>query len=84
MIVDLHAAHGSSTASGSIVPADPSAPAYVAIHPCGVHPKVSNVNVRAAPATANHAMIDGGAAGDVCVFSSTSTHVIIDVEAWIS
>ncbi len=124
VIVDLHAAHGSTIGGGSIVPvvptrvvdtrldvavaagetrvlpglvpagrrgaivnvtvADPQAPGYVSVHPCGTPPEVSNVNVGAAPATANLAVIDAGDAGDVCVFSSTTTDVIIDVEAWIS
>lgn len=74
---------GHAGAIVNVTVVDPAAAGYVSVYPCGPQPEVSNVNVAAGATTANMAVLLAGAGGEVCVFSSVATDVLIDVEAWI-
>jgi len=53
---------------------------FVSAYPCGGSlPVVSNLNVRPAQTVASAAIVPIGVGGKVCVFQSTDSHVIVDV-----
>ena len=77
------------------VPADASAvvlnvtateatgPGYLAVFPCGdAQPFVSNVNYQANSDTPNAVTVGIGTNGQICVYSTTDAHVIIDAFAY--
>ncbi len=56
---------------------------YVTAYPCGTtQPLASNVNVVPGRATPNLATVALGAAGDICLYVSVGTHLLVDVTAW--
>jgi hypothetical protein len=59
---------------------EPTAPGFVTVFPCGVAtPVVSNVNYAAGETIANSAEVKVGANGQVCFYSMSTTHVVVDV-----
>jgi hypothetical protein len=52
---------------------------WVQVVPCGVSTDVSNLNLRGAPPIANGASVVLDAKGGVCLITSKSTHVIVDI-----
>ena len=59
--------------------AEPQADGYLTVYACGTLPNASNLNYMAGQAIANTAITTLSPTGSVCVFSSETTHVIIDV-----
>ena len=57
---------------------------FVTAFPCGEVPTASNVNYELATAVANAAELPLSASGAICIYSSNSAHVIIDVNGWWS
>jgi cell wall-associated NlpC family hydrolase len=58
-------------------------PGYVTAYPCGAaRPLASNVNVVAGATTPNLATVAVGPAGDICIFVSVGTHMVVDLTAW--
>jgi alpha-tubulin suppressor-like RCC1 family protein len=56
---------------------------YLTVFPCGVAvPDASNVNFAAGETVPNAAFVRIGAAGKVCLFSSATTDVIVDVSGY--
>jgi hypothetical protein len=57
----------------------PLAPGYLAAYPChaGV-PATSNLNYRPGDVVANFVIVQPDANGDVCVYTSAPTHVVVD------
>ena len=68
-------------ASINITATQPDGPGYVTVYPCGTPPpNASNLNFTAAGTTiANSVLTRLGANGDICIYSSTRTHLIADV-----
>jgi hypothetical protein len=67
--------------------AEPEGPGFVTFFPCGQEmPEVSSINFTSAgQVVANHTTAVVGANGATCIFASTTTHVVVDVEgAYIS
>jgi hypothetical protein len=57
-----------------------SADGYLTVFPCDTAlPPSSNLNVRAGTDVANFAAVQPSAQGEVCVYASSATHVIVDV-----
>lgn len=53
---------------------------YLTAYPCDTAlPPSSNLNIRAGADVANFAVLQPGATGEVCVYASSPTHVIVDV-----
>jgi hypothetical protein len=53
---------------------------FLTVYPCAAGlPVASNLNVAAGRDVANFVLVEPDPAGHVCVFSSTSTHVIVDI-----
>ena len=69
----------------------PSNDGYLTVFPCvdldagsSVRPEVSSLNVSAGEIVANSVIVAAGIGRRVCIFSSTETHVLVDVEAWLT
>jgi hypothetical protein len=64
---------------------EPQSPGYVTAYPCGVQPpEASNLNYAAGQTIANAVVSMVGSGGDVCVYSSASTHLVVDVNGWFA
>ncbi|MCX6541508.1 MAG: hypothetical protein NTX77_07865, partial [Actinobacteria bacterium] len=55
---------------------------YLTVWPCGERPTTSVVNFGQLNAIANGAQVPLSASGQLCVYASNPTHVIIDVNGW--
>jgi hypothetical protein len=61
----------------------PSGAGYVTVYPCGVAtPLASNLNFEAGMTVANAVIVKVGSDGKVCLFSSKSTQLIVDVNGF--
>ncbi|HEX6656443.1 MAG TPA: hypothetical protein VF065_00095, partial [Ilumatobacter sp.] len=70
---------------GSIATTEGKAPGFLTVYPCAVgRPNVSNLNMNAGQTIAN--LFVSGADSDraICIFSLSSTQVIVDLEGWIT
>jgi hypothetical protein len=71
--------------SANITVVDAAAPGFVTAYPCGGQiPTVSNVNYDVGVAVASAAELPLSPGGAICIYSSASAHVIIDVNGWWS
>jgi hypothetical protein len=70
--------------SANLTVVDAAAAGFVTAWPCGELPRASNVNYEAGAAIANAAQLPLSATGAICIYSSSSAHVIIDVNGWWS
>lgn len=62
----------------------PSGAGYATAFPCGtVRPRTSTLNFVAGDVRPNNAMVRLGRDGRLCVFSTTSTDLLVDVAGWI-
>lgn len=69
-----------STAVMHLTVTQPRAGGFVTVLPCGsARPVASNVNFAAGDTVANAVVGRVGDGGDVCVFTSAATHLIVDV-----
>lgn len=60
---------------------EPEAAGYVTVYPCGgTRPVVSNVNYAAGQTIANAVIARLGEGGQVCLFTSQPTHLVVDVD----
>jgi SpoIID/LytB domain protein len=81
------AGHGGVPANATAVvvnvaAADAGGPGYLTVFPCGTAPPLaSNVNFGAGGNVANLATVQLGG-GDVCVFTSTRTGIVVDAAGW--
>jgi hypothetical protein len=58
----------------------PSAAGHITVYPCGtVRPLVSTLNFSQGQTIANSAVARPGTSGDVCIYTTTATHLIVDV-----
>jgi hypothetical protein len=72
---------GNSTVSLGVVAAGNTGGGYLTVYPCGLpQPASSTLNFIAGAASNNHVIVDTGSSGQVCVFASGPTHVIVDIE----
>ena len=61
----------------------PEAAGFITAWPCdAARPDVSNLNFVAGATTPNLVTVALGAAGNVCLFASAATNIIVDVSAW--
>jgi hypothetical protein len=61
----------------------PDTAGHVTVFPCGVaEPNASTVNFAAGEVIANAALTQTGAGGKVCVASSSTTDLVVDVNGW--
>ena len=83
------------TVTGGSVPTNASAvvlnvtvteaagPGYITVYPCGsTLPNSSNVNYVSGQTIPNAVIVKVGAQGNVCLFNSAPTHLIVDITGW--
>ena len=69
-----------TTAVLNVTVTEPTAPGYVTVYPCGIEPPLaSNLNFVAGQTIPNAVLTKIGTNGDVCVYNSQATHLIVDV-----
>ena len=60
---------------------EPEGPGFLTFFPCGEpQPLASNINFDTGQVVANHTTAAVGADGKTCIYASTTTHVVVDVE----
>ncbi len=65
----------------NIAVTQPQQAGYLTVFPCGQEmPLASNLNFAAGQTIANHVTAQLGAHGAVCVYTSSTTHLVVDVE----
>ncbi|MEO6123016.1 MAG: hypothetical protein ABIR32_04845 [Ilumatobacteraceae bacterium] len=75
---------GAAGAAINVTVVDPSSDGFVSMYPCGGdRPVISNVNSGTGSITANLTIVGLDASGAICAFSSSSTDLVIDAEAWL-
>ncbi|MCU1395095.1 MAG: hypothetical protein JWM34_3523 [Ilumatobacteraceae bacterium] len=57
---------------------------YVTAWPCGQQPATSTVNFGIGNAVANGAQMPLSATGQLCIYASSTVHVIVDINGWWS
>lgn len=63
---------------------DPQAPGYFTVFPCGTAPpNASNLNFRARQTIPNAAVVRIGAGGKVCVYTSATAGLLVDVDGYV-
>lgn len=64
---------------------EPEGAGYLTVYPCGgVMPWASNLNFAVGQTISNHVTATIGANGKICVYASSTTNVVIDVEGTYS
>jgi hypothetical protein len=70
--------------SANLTVADATSKGFVTAFPCGDVPTASNVNYEVSSPIANAAELPLSSGGAICIYSSSSAQVIIDVNGWWS
>lgn len=66
--------------SVNVAATEPLESSFVTVFPCGARPATANLNISPRQATtANGAMVKLSSDGDLCVFTRSEVHVIVDV-----
>jgi alpha-tubulin suppressor-like RCC1 family protein len=74
---------GAGAAALNVTVTGPTAGGYVTAYPCGQpRPLASNLNFAAGQTLPNAVLVKLGAAGAVCLYTSATTHVLVDVAGW--
>jgi len=73
---------GARTAVLNVTVTEPGGAGYVTVYPCGIDPPLaSNLNFSPGQSVPNAVLTKIGTNGDVCVFTSQPTHLVVDVNA---
>ena len=70
--------------SANLTAVDGTLDGFLTAFPCGTLPTASNVNYVPGSAVANAAELPLSTSGSICIFSSASVQVIVDVNGWWS
>jgi hypothetical protein len=68
--------------SVNVTVTSPQGAGFVTVYACGARPIVSNVNYGRGQTVANTVIAAVDASGDVCIYSSAPTHLVVDVNGW--
>jgi hypothetical protein len=72
-----------TTVSLNVTVTEPVAAGYLTIYPCGdQRPNASNLNFTAGQTVPNAVLSKLSDNGKICIFTQTSTHVVIDVNGY--
>jgi subtilisin family serine protease len=78
------AATATPAASLNVTSVDAEGPGFLTVFPCGLPiPLVSNVNYTGATPVANKVVVAVPTSGQVCIFSMTTTDVVVDFDGWL-
>ena len=75
---------GVAALSLNVTAVDPVGTGYVTVYPCGTRPGVSNLNYTAGQIVANAVITPISATGDICLYSSVDTNLLIDINSWFA
>jgi hypothetical protein len=73
-----------NTAALNVTAVDPSSGGFLTVFPCGERPNTSSVNFAAGQVAPNFVVTELSATGEVCVFASASTQLLVDAFGWFS
>ncbi len=68
--------------TGTITLVSPVTPGYLTAYGCATMPPTSNLNAGAREVLANALTVGLGPAGRMCIFSSSTAHVLFDTSGW--
>lgn len=68
----------------NVTSVDPASTGYVAVYPCGTRPGVSSLNYTAGQIVANAVITPISATGEICLYSSVDTNLLIDINSWFA
>jgi hypothetical protein len=74
---------GVDSALLNVTVTEPIDAGYVVVYPCGVVPWASNLNFVATQTVPNAVVAKLDGSGNVCVWSTTPTHVLVDVTGYV-
>ena len=76
-------ASGVSAVSLNVAATNTDAAGFVTVFTCGVMEEVSSLNFAAGQTAANAVLTPVSATGTICLYSNTTTDVIVDINGWI-
>ncbi|MEP7112361.1 MAG: hypothetical protein ABI862_03780 [Ilumatobacteraceae bacterium] len=79
---NLHSAAIAATLNVTVT--DPLAAGFITVYPCGERPNTSNVNFTRGETVANSVIAGVSTDGYVCLYTSASTDLIVDVGGYIN
>lgn len=72
-----------SAAALNVTAVNPAGGGYITVYPCGVNrPVASSLNYTKGAVVANNVIAPLGGNGNVCVYSSTGSDVVVDISGW--
>ncbi len=77
-------AAGVTAVSLNVTVTEPDGAGFVTVHPCGPRPGASNLNFVAHQTVPNAVIAPVSAAGEVCFYSNSPTHLLADVNGWFA
>jgi len=77
-------ASGVGAVSLNVTATEPVAGGFVTVFPCGARELVSSLNYVSGQTVGNSVIAPVSASGEVCFFSSASTHLVVDINGWFS
>ena len=77
-------ASGVAAVALNVTATQPTKAGYIIVYPCGTRPTTSNVNYSANQTVPNAVIAPVSADGEICFYSTATTHVIADVAAWFA
>jgi hypothetical protein len=82
VIGDGKAAAGTIAVALNVAVDDPQRAGFLTVYPCGAsRPWTSNLNFVAGQTVSNEVLVQPGADGTVCVYTTAATHLVVDLDA---
>jgi hypothetical protein len=76
---------GTTALSLNVAVSEPEGPGFLTVYPCGTSmPLASNLNFARGQTVSNHVTATLGPTGQICVFASRTTNIVIDIEGTYS
>ncbi len=83
VVTDGRAPAGAMAAALTIHAVSSTGGGFATVYPCAAQlPLVSSINVMDASGVTNHAEVALSVDGEVCVYVSTSMHIVVDLSGW--
>lgn len=83
VVGDNGAPAGTTAVSMNVATTESTTAGFLTVYPCGVdRPWAANVNFLAGQTVSGHVTAQVGTNGKVCVYASSTTHVVVDVEGY--
>jgi hypothetical protein len=80
---DGKADDASTAVSLHVTATDPASAGFLTVFPCGsVRPLASNLNYLPGETVGNEVFAKVGDEGQVCIYSMSATHVVVDLDGW--